>query len=144
MGKKIADVSLRRLSPRSTRSELSRDLGDLVGKDVYSTWLKMLKELVPHGRTHRLAVVVAGMLRYASACSYKKDSPENDLSRRLQEADEAGMDLEENEELICPLVEQLFKDAGVSWRRTSSRGERYSIISHSIAEFMSWELMPWE
>ena len=43
-----------------------RNFRTVVGKDIYSAWVRMLRELVPDGRTHRLAVVVAGMLQYGS------------------------------------------------------------------------------
>jgi hypothetical protein len=42
-----------------------RSLEDVVGEKVYNVWVDMLHELVPEGRTHRLSVVVAGMLEYA-------------------------------------------------------------------------------
>jgi hypothetical protein len=38
---------------------------------MYAAWLAMLKVLVPHGRTHRLSVVVAGMLQHAAEVAYR-------------------------------------------------------------------------
>jgi hypothetical protein len=35
----------------------------VVGTKAYNVWLDMLRCLVPHGRTHRLSVLVAGMLQ---------------------------------------------------------------------------------
>ena len=46
---------------------LRKDFECLVGNEVYSTWIKMLKSLVPSGRTERLSVLVAGMLQYAAS-----------------------------------------------------------------------------
>ena len=42
-----------------------RSLEEVVGKETYALWVDMLRRLVPDGRTHRLSVVVAGMLQYA-------------------------------------------------------------------------------
>ncbi|MCI0608598.1 MAG: hypothetical protein L0Z71_06005 [Anaerolineae bacterium] len=44
-----------------------RSLQAVVGEATYAVWVDMLRELVPDGRTHRLSVVVAGMLQYALA-----------------------------------------------------------------------------
>ena len=43
-------------------------LKNVVGNETYTVWVDMLKTLVPHGRTHRLSVVVASMLAYANHC----------------------------------------------------------------------------
>ena len=53
-------------------------LQTIVGQDTYNVWKKMLLELVPDGRTHRLAPMAAGMLQYAAAIAYERygDSPE--------------------------------------------------------------------
>lgn len=40
-------------------------LEEVVGQETYAMWVDMLRRLVPEGRTHRLAVLVAGMLHYA-------------------------------------------------------------------------------
>ena len=42
-----------------------RSLEEVVGKETYALWVDMLRSLVPDGRTHRLSVLVAGMLQYA-------------------------------------------------------------------------------
>jgi len=51
---------------------IDRSLKPIVGEKTYSVWLEMLKQLVPQGRTHRLSVVIAGMLQYASQVAQKK------------------------------------------------------------------------
>ncbi len=52
-------------------SKSKRSLQDVVGKETYVVWVDMLHELVPDGRTHRLSVVIAGMLHYATAIAEK-------------------------------------------------------------------------
>ena len=43
-----------------------QSLQAVVGQLKYATWVDMLRRLVPDGRTHRLAPLVAGMLQYAT------------------------------------------------------------------------------
>jgi hypothetical protein len=40
-------------------------LKNLVDKNTYDIWVKMLRLLGPDGRTQRISVLVAGMLQYA-------------------------------------------------------------------------------
>ena len=53
-------------------------LQEIVGEQVYSAWVEMLKRLVPQGRTHRLAPTIAAMLQYAADVAHEKygDNPE--------------------------------------------------------------------
>jgi len=126
--------------PRSGRSKMSRDLETLVGKEVYTTWVAMLKKLVPYGRTHRLSVIVAGMLQYAWG---QPRIEKNSVCTIFEEAGD-DMDFEETGQALLPVIEQLFKDAGVKWRRTNYKGHGYSIAEESLQEFFNWDLMPWE
>ena len=104
----------------------------------------MLKKLVPHGRTHRLSVLVASMLAYASSvASSRGDIDEEDPAYPLLAASE-GMDDEETLRLLEPMLSELFKDAKVKHRRSSSRGERYSILWEAVIEFCRWHNYPWE
>lgn len=95
-----------------------------VGSDTYNVWINMLKSLVPHGRTHRLAVVVAGMIQYATGMIYKKDPG---LYEKLFENEDYDDYAVGNKELE-PYVEKLFTDAKVKSARTNSRGQIYSIV----------------
>lgn len=52
-----------------------RSLDAVVGPDTYSVWVNMLRALVPQGRTHRLAPLVAGMLQYRPKKKSKASSP---------------------------------------------------------------------
>ena len=47
--------------------EDNQSLKSLVGAKTYKVWVDMVQSLVPHGRTHRLAPLVAGMLHHALA-----------------------------------------------------------------------------
>ena len=121
-------------------------LEEIVGKETYTVWVEMLRQLVPDGRTHRLAPLVAAMLQYASTLAYEKyggDPEEGSAAQILLEASEA-YDPEEALELLSELVQELFEEARVKFRRTSSRGDDYSIIDSAVYEFIHWYDMPWE
>lgn len=129
------------MSPKSKRS-----LQDIVGKDTYTVWVDMLRELVPDGRTHRLSVVVAGMLQYALDKAMKikrRNEEEHSVAMSLiDSADTANID--HIKALIHDVVDRLFKDAGVSYERVSKRGEHYSIADEIYNEFSSWFDYPWD
>ncbi len=114
-------------------------LEPLVGSEAYGVWIKMLKSMVPHGRTHRLAVVVAGMIQYAANTSYEKDP---DLYEQIFDCTDYDDELG-NQKLI-PYVEKLFADAKVKANRKNSRGESYSIAESALVEHQRWDYMPWE
>lgn len=106
----------------------------------------MLRTLVPSGRTHRLSVVIAGMLTYAAYVSgqhNEDETNENSLVKAFIDADETS----DPDEIPTPLrkaVVKLFADAGVNYERTSARGDDYSIMDEAFREFLDWENMPWE
>ena len=117
----------------------------LVGPETYDVWTKMLQSLVPDGRTHRLAPLVAGMLQYAANIAYEehRDEPEEDpvaqtllLASEVYDPQDAGELLE--------LVNVLFEDAGVGYERVDHQGVEYSIVESAIYEFVHWYDMPWE
>lgn len=129
------------MSPKSKRS-----LQDVVGKETYTVWVDMLRELVPDGRTHRLSVLVAGMLQYALDKAMKikhRNEEEHSVAMSLiDSADTANTD--HIKALIHDVVDRLFKDAGVSYERVSKRGEHYSIVDEIYNEFVSWFDYPWD
>ena len=131
---------------KAAATNTGRSFSSVVGEDTYAAWVRMLRELVPDGRTHRLSVILAGMLHYAAAIS-DDDEDERDnersLAASLLEATGAS-DPSEVEDLIHDAVVQLFKDAKVRFERTSARGNRYSIAEDAYAEFIHWYDMPWE
>jgi hypothetical protein len=124
----------------------TRSLEDAVGKETYALWVDMLHRLVPEGRTHRLSVVVAGMLQYAYlivADNLNDDVEEGSAAQALLDSADGG-DPEEVAEYLYDLVDRLFKDAKVKHKRTSARGEDYSIAESALEEYVSWFDMPWE
>ena len=124
----------------------NRSLQDVVGKETYDVWVDMLRELVPDGRTHRLCVVVAGMLEYAVGKSMQikhRNEEEHSVAMSLIDATDTG-DPDSIKELIHDVVVKLFKDAGVEYERVSKRGEHYSIANEIYYEFSSWYDYPWD
>ncbi len=116
-------------------------LEQVVGQPVYSVWVDMLRRLVPDGRTHRLATTIAAMLQYTAEQS--GDEPEEGtVAYALALAYDA--DYDGAEEALLPIVEKLFDDAKVKFRRTSAAGEHYSIAQEAVHEFVDWFNMPWE
>ena len=136
----------KRRAETARREKSSRSLREVVGPEVYQTWVAMLQRLVPDGRTHRLAPVVAAMLQYALAVAEEEGStdPETNsvVASLLKSVD--ALDIEEMQESLDDVVIQLFEDAGVGYRRRSARGEHYSIIEEAYREYIHWFDMPWE
>lgn len=119
-----------------------RSLQDVVGKETYSTWVDMLRILVPDGRTHRLSVVIAGMLQYALEAA-ESNAEEPSVAKSLIDSTETS-DPDEVKSLLHDVVSQLFEDAGVTYERTSKRGEHYSITDEAYNEFVGWFDYPWD
>jgi hypothetical protein len=130
----------------ATTKTTNRSFAEVIGADTYAVWVCMLQELVPHGRTHRLSVLLASMLQYAASVAVAERKEERDdtsLVTSLIQASEVG-DPSEVEELLHDAVVHLFKDAKVPFERTSTRGTKYSIAEEAYAEFIHWYDMPWE
>jgi hypothetical protein len=126
-------------------SKSKRSLQDVVGKETYTVWVDMLRELVPDGRTHRLSIVIAGMLHYASVLAEKLDEDgleEDSVTLSLINANEMGSD--EIKDELHDVVKELFKDAGVTFDRVSKRGDSYSIADEAYNEFVSWFDYLWD
>jgi hypothetical protein len=141
-------------SPRTTPAKraghegarIDRTLGTVVGPERYAAWVDMLATLVPGGRTHRLAVVVAGMLQQATYIAVKssrgkpqRGSVAESLLRATGEPDP-----DEVGSYIGDLVTRLFRDARVSPGRVSADGDEYTILDGALQEFAAWDNMPWE
>src|SRR6266508_6023903 len=117
-----------------------RSLQDVVGKETYSVWADMLRALVPDGRTHRLSVVIAGMLQYAFEIAEKitnRNEDEHSVAMSIIDAAESG-NPDDIKGLIHDIVARLFEDAGVAYERISKRGDHYSIADEVYVEFASW------
>jgi hypothetical protein len=122
-----------------------RSFQDVVGKETYEVWVNMIRELVPDGRTHRLSVVIAGMLHYATAIAdqFDEDKLEEDsVALSLINANEMGPD--EIKDELHDVMKRLFKDAGVTFDRVSKRGEPYSVADEAYNEYFSWYDYPWD
>ena len=117
----------------------------VIGTKTYSVWLDMLRCLVPHGRTHRLSVLVAGMLQCAYDVALKKAETDT-KARKLLEIFESAYESHEDEYVdgIIKIAERLFDDAGVRYKRRNRKGQSYSIAEEAAYEFLNWENMPWE
>ena len=120
-------------------------LKTVVDTQTYTVWVKMLAELVPESRTHRMAPLIAGMLQYAAQMAHtnQKDAEEGTVAHALLNLDDV-YDPEGFVRTLLDAVHQLFRDAKVSFDRYNARGQHYSIVSQAIAEFLHWYDMPWE
>ena len=106
----------------------------------------MLRVLVPGGRTHRLAPLLAAMLQYACSVTEDEqgdDADEESINQSLMDSSETS-DPSEVKDLLHDAVAQLFKDAGVEYGRVSARGQPYSIADEAYSEYVYWFDMPWE
>ncbi len=118
----------------------------IVGEQTYTVWTDMLKRLVPEGRTHHLAPMIAGMIQYTYEIAYEQSSDDeitDSLVEVLSDIDEVfapdGFD-----KRIVQAVHCLFDDAGVAYARRSSRGQGYSVAEEALMHFIHWHDMPWE
>ena len=126
-------------------AEKKKSLKIVVGQETCDVWVDMLRRLVPDGRTHRLAPMIAGMLHYAYLIAYEQGSDEAEegsAASILLESEEIS-DPEDAPELLG-LVVQLFKDAKVKYKRVSRQDEGYSVAESAVDEFVRWFDMPWE
>jgi hypothetical protein len=126
-------------------TKAKRSLQDVVGENTYSAWVDMLQRLVPDGRTHRLSVLLTGMLQYALTIVEELDEDELDedsVALSLINANEMGPDEVKDE--LHDVMRRLFKDAGVTFDRVSKRGEPYSIADEAYNEFVGWYDYPWD
>lgn len=134
------------MAKTAKRTRRRQSLRPLIGVRVYGVWVEMLRRLVPEGRTHRLSPLVGGMLQYAAACALKKFGrrpPAGSVAEALLSALE-GDDDAAPPAVLSEAVEQLFLDAKVRSLRTDHRGDAYSLIESSVAEFLRWHAIPWE
>ncbi len=128
-----------------TSRKRKQSLETVVGSQTYAVWADTLRRLVPDGRTHRLAPLVAARLSYAAEVAAEQDQDddeEDSAAQILQDAAEITDPAESPE--LTDLVAQLFKDAKVKHQRESSRGVQYSIAKEAVIEFIHWYDMPWE
>jgi hypothetical protein len=129
----------------NTISRNLKIIESVVGKKVYEVWLDMLSRMVPHGRTHRLSVLIASMLQYTQEIAYA-NSKTNTSADELSVIFESAFDsyVEDDTKLILQITESIFEDAKVKYKRVNSRGHGYSIAEEAVHNFLHWEDMPRE
>lgn len=123
-----------------------QEFKEIIGAQSYSTFLRMLKEIGPDARTHRIGVVIAAMLRFALS-KLSPDCEDGTLAQALVTLDEdpyLAAEQSEEYDLVFDLIDELCREAGMSNLRESARGTPYSIAENTIAEYIAWYNMPWE
>ena len=122
-----------------------REFEPIVGKGMYSAFIGMLKEIGPAARTHRICVVIAGMLKYAR--HQVSDNPEKDTLAWalivIEEQPYSGRNSDQAKKL-WNLVDSLCEETGMQNRRQDYRGASYSIADSALAEYSAWYNMPWQ
>lgn len=86
---------------------------------------------------------MAGMLKYAWLCR-RSSKKKNAVLELLDDSADIGMEHDEQNHILLPLITLLFRDAKVKWKRTNARGQGYSIAEQTIDDFLRWDFMPWE
>jgi hypothetical protein len=123
-----------------------KEFKKIIGNQSYSIFLSLLKEIGSDARTHRISVVIAAMLRFALN-KLDSDWEKGTLCEALVALnEEPSLAAEESEEyeLVYELIDELCREAGLSNRRESARGDSYTIAESAIAEYTAWYNMPWE
>ena len=123
-----------------------KEFKKIIGDQSYLAFLRLLKEIGPDARTHRLTVVIAAMLRFALN-QLPNDCEEGTLCHALLTLEEEpylAAEQSDEYEIIFDLIDELCREAGLRNLRESSRGDSYSIADSTIAEYTAWYNMPWE
>jgi hypothetical protein len=118
----------------------------IVGEQACSVFLKVLSDIGPTARTHRISVVIAGMLRHAlhRVCD---EPPEGSLAEALWAVDEEphlAYQKSPQSKRLLELIDRLCEEAGMVNEREDYRGHSYSIGENVLAEYDRWYSMPWE
>ena len=129
------------------RSVLKEDKLDefrqIIGEELFGSFLKLLTEIGPDSRTHRISVVIAGILRFAlgkTTDDYEKGS----LAEALVVLDEEPYSDGEEYRRVVELIDHMCQESGMTNYRATTRGSEYSIAENAIAEYCRWYNMPWE
>ena len=119
---------------------------EIIGAQAYETFLRMLTEIGPDARTHRISVVIAAMLQFARSM-LPADCDDVTLAQALVTLEEEPYLVSEKSdeyEMVFDLIDKLCDEAGMQNLRESSKGGAYSIADDAIAEYTRWYNMPWE
>ena len=101
---------------------------EILGAQAYETFLRMLTEIGPGARTHRISVVIAAILRFARSI-LPPDCDEGTLAQALVTLEEEPyLVAEEFEEydMVFDLIDELCDEAGMQNLRESS-GDKYVV-----------------
>lgn len=123
-----------------------QEFEQIVGKEMYAAFIRMLQKIGPEARTQRISVVIAAMLKYALD-QLPPDCEEDTLDEALLEIVEEPYLAEEEStqyDMLYKLISSLCTEAGMRNERENYEGIPYSIAENAIAEFVSWYNMPWE
>ena len=119
------------------------ELRQIIGEVSFGVFLELLTEIGTDGRTHRISVIIAGILRFAleKITDYHE---KGSVAEALVFLDEEPHSDGEEYFRLKELIDQICKKAGMLNDRVTARGIKYSIADNAIAEYCRWYNMPWE
>ncbi len=115
----------------------------IVGDEEYTSFLKLLKRIGPSSRTHRISVVIAGILRFALG-NISDDYKSGSLEEALVVVEEDPYSDGEEYLKLMELIDAICRETGIENHRVSARGAEYSIADNALADYSRWYNMPWE
>lgn len=115
----------------------------MIGEELFRAFLELLTEIGPDGRTQRISVIIAGILRFALGKA-TDDNEEGSLGEALTVLDEDPYSEGEEYSAVAEFIDQLCQKTGMKNDRVASRGRKYSIADNAIVEYCKWYDMPWE
>jgi ribosomal protein L22 len=85
------------------------------------------------------------MLQVAFEITQEKEES-NAKARQLSSIFENAHENDEENGIgpLLKITEQVFKDAGVRFKRVNRKGQGYSIAEEAVYQFLNWDAMPWE
>ena len=115
----------------------------IIGKVSFGAFMELLSEIGSDSRTHRISVIIAGILRFALG-KVTDDYEKGSVSEALAVLDEEPHSDGEEYLRLKELIDQICQKAGMSNDRVTARGIKYSIADNAITEYSRWYNMPWE
>ena len=106
----------------------------IIGENYYESFINLFKEIGPQSRTHRISVVMAGILRFGFE-RIDDHYEEGSLAEALIVVDEEPCFDSEEWEKVLELVDEICREAGMRNVRITSRGHEYSIAESVISEY---------
>ena len=115
----------------------------IMGKNPFGAFMELLIEIGPDSRTHRISVIIAGILRFALG-KITDDYENGSVAEALAFLDEEPHSDGEEYLRLKELIDQICQKSGMLNDRVTARGIKYSIADNAIAEYCRWYNMPWE